>query len=86
LVQSHRHSVWRHLYPLPDESRLSALIKVDRTGLLVCGGLIWLPQAILLPIRGYPIPAAAAVLLIILYVFGLRPARTKRSFLGESDD
>ncbi|GGD49553.1 ABC transporter permease [Paenibacillus nasutitermitis] len=86
LVQSHRHSVWRHLYPLPDDSRLSALLKVDRIALFVCGALVWLPQAILLPLRGYPIPAAAAALLIALYALGLRPSRIKRSYMGESEE
>ncbi|MFC5648106.1 ABC transporter permease [Paenibacillus solisilvae] len=86
LVQSHRHSVWRHVYPLPDRSRLSALLKVDRTASLLLTVILWLPHAILLTAQGDMVQAAAAILLSLVYVLGLRPRRIKRYFSSGADD
>ena len=86
LVQSHRHSVWRHVYPLPDSTRLAAIVKVDRMASLACGAALWLPQAIWLPGQGGAVPAFAAAAIIVLYALAVRPSRLKRRFKGESDD
>lgn len=86
LAQSHRHSVWRHVYPLPDQSRLGALLKVDRVASLLCLLILWLPQAITLIVQGYAAQAVAAILASLLYVFAIRPKRLKRHFSSGSDD
>jgi ABC-2 type transport system permease protein len=80
LAQSHRHSVWRHVYPLPDSSRLAALIRIDRAASLICGAALWLPHALLLPVRGAAAPAVVAAGLIAFYVLAIRPGRLKRSY------
>lgn len=86
LVQSHRHSVWRHVYPLPDKSRLAALLRIDRTAMLLCISALWLPAIILLPGQGFAIPAAAAALLAVGYVTVIRPIGLKRNFTHSDDD
>ncbi|WP_219838517.1 ABC transporter permease [Paenibacillus sp. R14(2021)] len=86
LAQSHRHSVWRLVYPLPDVTRHDAVLRVDRVASLICAIVIWLPHGILLPSRGALVPALAALVLAILYVLVLRPARVKRLLSFDEDD
>ena len=86
LAQSHRHSVWRHVYPLPDQSRLIALLKVDRTASLLCTVILWLPHAILLTAQGDVAQAAVAILSSLLYVLAIRPRRLKRLFSSDADN
>ena len=86
LSQSHRHSVWRHVYPLPDQSRLIALLKVDRTASLLCTSILWLPHAILLTAQGDVAQAAVAILSSLLYVLAIRPRRLKRLFSSDADN
>ncbi|MBW7474489.1 ABC transporter permease [Paenibacillus oenotherae] len=86
LVQSHRHSVWRHVYPLPDKARLSALLRIDRIASLICISVLWLPQIILLPGQGLLAPAVTAALLGLGYIFVIRPVGLKRNFARTDDD
>ena len=86
LAQTHRNSVWRHVYPLPDQSRLSALLQVDRIASLLCTAILWLPHAILLTAHGFIVQAVAAILLSLVYVLAIRPRRLKRLFSSDSDD
>ncbi|BBH24978.1 protein EcsB [Paenibacillus baekrokdamisoli] len=86
LAQAHRHSVWRHVYPLPDQSRLSALLKVDRVASLLSTAILWLPHAILLTVQGYMAQAVVAILSSLVYVLAIRPRRLKRLFSIDPDD
>ncbi|CAH1221635.1 hypothetical protein PAECIP111893_04749 [Paenibacillus plantiphilus] len=86
LVQSHRHSVWRHVYPLPDNSRLASLLRIDRTAMLLCASILWLPLIILLPGPGFMTSAAAAALLGLGYIVVIRPIGLKRNFTDSDDD
>ncbi|WP_308635593.1 ABC transporter permease [Paenibacillus silvisoli] len=86
LAQAHRHTVWRHVYPLPEQSRHAAVLRVDRAASLVSAVLIWLPQGLLLPPQGYVAQAAASLVLALLYVLAVRPGRVKRKLAGDPDD
>ncbi|QHW33378.1 ABC transporter permease [Paenibacillus rhizovicinus] len=86
LAQSHRHSVWRLVYPLPEKTRHDAVLLVDRFASLICAVLIWLPQGIWLPGHGELAPALAALALSVLYVLALRPSRVRKKLLFDPDD
>lgn len=86
LAQSHRHSVWRLVYPLPEQTRHDAVLRVDRIASLVCASLIWLPHGILLPGHGELVPALASLVLSILYVLTLRPSRVRKKLRFDPDD
>ncbi|MBM7566750.1 ABC transporter permease [Paenibacillus sacheonensis] len=86
LAHSHRHSVWRLVYPLPEQTRRDAVLRVDRITALLCAFAIWLPHGILLPGQGMTVPALAALALSVLYVLALRPARMKKLLTFDPDD
>lgn len=86
LRMTHRHTVWRHLYPLPDSKRDTSLVKVDRAALLICVLLLWLPLGIPLIVNGYALPAAVAVIAAVVYAVFIRPSNIKRKLKREADD
>ncbi|NBD26560.1 ABC transporter permease [Paenibacillus glycinis] len=86
LAQSHKHSVWRLVYPLPEQTRHDAVLRVDRIAALICAVLIWLPHGILLPRKGDLVPALIALALSLLYVLVLRQARMKRLLKFDPED
>lgn len=86
LRQIHSFSVWRHVYPMPDSQRTKSILLVDRWALIIVAVLIWLPAGLTLLLTGYSMPAAAALILILLYVFFIRPSRLKRKIISESDE
>ncbi|SFJ02865.1 ABC-2 type transport system permease protein [Paenibacillus sp. UNC496MF] len=86
LAQSHKHSVWRLVYPLPDRTRHDAVLRVDRVASLICAVLIWLPHGILLPGRDGLAPALAALAVALVYVLALRPRRIRKLLTFDPDD
>lgn len=86
LAQSHRHSVWRLVYPLPERTRHDAVLRVDRAASLLIVLLLWLPHAILLPGQGDLVPALTALAASLLYVLALRRSRMKKKLLFDPDD
>jgi len=86
LTQSHRHSVWRHVYPLPEQSRLQAVLLVDKAASLVCAAALWLPLLLLLPQQGYFLAAGTAAVLGGIYIVLIRPKGLKRKFTADIDD
>ncbi|WP_165822345.1 ABC transporter permease [Paenibacillus montanisoli] len=86
LAQAHRHSVWRHVYPLPEQIRHDAVLRVDRAAALACAVIIWLPQGLLLPPQGYMVQAAASLGLSLLYVLIVRPGRVRRKLAVDPDE
>lgn len=81
----HRHSVWKHVYPLPDQQRARQYAKVDRMALLAIAALLWLPLGVPLLIRGLYVPAAAAAIGALAYL-AIRPARLRAKLQKEEDD
>ncbi|REE86243.1 ABC-2 type transport system permease protein [Paenibacillus taihuensis] len=86
LAQAHRHSVWRHVYPLPEETRQSAVLRVDRRASLLCALVIWLPQCIWLVPQGYALQAVAALAVALIYVLALRPKSVKRKMSADPEE
>ncbi|MFB9330265.1 ABC transporter permease [Paenibacillus aurantiacus] len=78
LTQSHRHSVWRHVYPLPETQRVSAVVRVDRFAFLIAAALLFVPHAILLPTLGQTVQALLALAVGLAFILLLRPARIRR--------
>ncbi|MFD0588396.1 ABC transporter permease [Paenibacillus sp. GCM10027627] len=81
----HRHSVWKHVYPLPDDEQTEQLLKVDKTAFTAGLLLLWLPSAIPLLIGGIVVPPLAALALAAAYAF-IRPARLRKKILKEAED
>ncbi|UVI28675.1 ABC transporter permease [Paenibacillus spongiae] len=86
LTQSHRYSVWRHVYPLPEQSRLQAVLRVDRVASLVCAAVLWLPLILLLPRQGYIAAAITGALLGVVYILWMRPGGLKRKFTADLEE
>ncbi|WP_164545727.1 ABC transporter permease [Paenibacillus albus] len=86
LAQAHRHSVWRHVYPLPEATRQAAVLRVDRRASLLCALIIWLPQGIWLLPKGYTVQAGASLVIALLYVLVLRPASVKKKMSADPEE
>ncbi|WP_274652597.1 ABC transporter permease [Paenibacillus humicola] len=86
LAGAHRHSVWRHVYPLQETYRQAALLAIDRIAMLACALVLWVPHALLLPARGAGLPAWIAGLIAAIYILVARPARLKRTFTAMDDE
>ncbi|QAY66613.1 ABC transporter permease [Paenibacillus protaetiae] len=82
----HRHSVWRHVYPLPDSKRQISLIRVDRAVFFICACLLWLPAGIPLLVHGLAVPAAAAFIAAAAYIGLLRPGNVQRKLKREAEE
>ncbi|TYP69817.1 ABC transporter permease [Paenibacillus methanolicus] len=78
LTQSHRHSVWRHVYPLPESQRVSAVVRVDRFAFMIAAALLFVPHAIGLPAQGQTAQALVALAVGLAFILLVRPARIKR--------
>lgn len=81
----HRHSVWKHVYPLPEAQRMRQYVQVDRVAMLVCALLLWLFVAVPLAISGVYVPSLVAAVLVLLYI-AIRPARLSKKLMKEEDD
>lgn len=86
LRHTHRYSVWRHVYPLPDSQRMDSLVIVDRWALLIVSIVMWLPSGIMLIWQGLLVPAMFALLVAFLYIWSVRPGRMKRSLKSDADE
>lgn len=86
LARAHRHSVWRHVYPLPEETRQAAVLRVDRRASLLCALVIWLPQVIWLVPQGYALQAGIALAVALVYVLLLRPASVKKKMSADPEE
>lgn len=81
----HRHTVWRHVYPLPAADRIRSLLAVDRAAMVAASVMLWLPAAfVLLPQKLFA-QAFAPLALAELYILLIRPGRLKRKIAVESD-
>lgn len=85
LLQSHRHSVWRHIYPLPQQQHNEAFKQVIVTTLLLVAGALCLPLVFLLP-HGIVWPPIAAAALSFSYVLLRLPRQLLRKIDAELDD
>lgn len=85
LRQVHRHSVWKHVYPLTDSQRIGQYTKVDRMALTVIAVLLAFPLALPLLIQGYYAPVAATAAAMLAYI-AIRPSRIKKKLRKEEDD
>lgn len=81
----HRHSVWKHVYPLPDTQQQEQLLRVDRAALLVGLLLLWLPAALPLIAAGIYPPPAIMLVAAIAYA-STRPARLRKKLRVEADE
>ncbi|MCM3746844.1 ABC transporter permease [Paenibacillus pasadenensis] len=85
LVSWHRHTVWRHVYPLPELERLRSAAVVDRFVLAVIAVLLWLSGCLPLLLDGALLPAVLAGAGMLVYVL-MRPRRMLRKQLMEEED
>ncbi|MDQ0061172.1 ABC transporter permease [Paenibacillus harenae] len=85
LRQVHRHSVWKHVYPLPDSQRIQHYTKVDRMALIVVAAWLALPLALPLLMQGYYTPVVATAACVLAYI-AIRPSRIRKKLRKEEDD
>ncbi|WP_036586206.1 ABC transporter permease, partial [Paenibacillus darwinianus] len=83
LSQAHRHSVWRHVYPLPESQREASLLAVVRWVLAGSSLLVWLSVAATLAPAGKYAQVGAALLAYPVYALLLRPGSFKRKLAKE---
>ncbi|MBD2848169.1 ABC transporter permease [Paenibacillus sp. IB182496] len=87
LRQAHRHSIWRHLYPLPERGREQALLLLARLATGAGALLMWLPMGAALTLRhGLAAPAGAALLLAAAYVLLLHPRRLRAAIRRDEEE
>ncbi|WP_164775452.1 ABC transporter permease [Paenibacillus glycanilyticus] len=86
LRHSHRYSVWRHVYPLPEAKRMDSLILVDRWAFATVSFLMWLPAAIMLLVQGLIVPAIVALLAAYAQILFLRPGRLRRKLVEDAEE
>ncbi|GGF98944.1 ABC transporter permease [Paenibacillus abyssi] len=86
LHQVHRHSVWRHIYPLPEQRHDGSLVRVVVTASAICGGIIWLPLALTSGSPDQYAPALTALIVYLGYVFWMLPARLRRKLTSGLED
>ncbi|WP_270169636.1 ABC transporter permease [Paenibacillus sp. SYP-B4298] len=85
LLQSHRHSVWRHIYPLPQQQHNDAFKQVVVTTLLICAVALCLPLIWLLA-SGIIWPLIIAVVVSFGYVLLRLPRQLLRKIDAELED
>lgn len=81
----HRHSVWKHVYPLPDAQQHEQLMRVDRSALWCGLLLLWLPAALPLLAAGIYQPPALMLIAALGYTL-TRPARLRKKLKAEADE
>ncbi|WP_169086978.1 ABC transporter permease [Paenibacillus sp. PL91] len=81
----HRHTVWKHVYPLPETQRTQQYLKVDRTAMLFCTALLWLFVALPLLFSGVYVPALVAAGLALVYL-AIRPSRLRKKLSMDEDE
>lgn len=81
----HRHSVWKHVYPLPDAQQHEQLLRVDRAALLTGLLLLWLPAAVPLIAAGVYLPPIVMLVAALAYA-ATRPARLRKKLRVEADE
>jgi ABC-2 type transport system permease protein len=86
LSRVHTHSVWRHVYPLPDSRHAGSVIAVVRAAHTVSALLVWLPAAVTLCLGGAYIAAGTLLALNLWYTLQLRPGRMKRTLAKDLED
>ncbi|MFD0712437.1 ABC transporter permease [Paenibacillus sp. GCM10027626] len=86
LTQAHRYSVWRHVYPLPEQSRLAAVLRIDRFAILVSAAILWLPQLFYVAAQANKAAVFISAALAIVYIVFRRPAVIKRKFAIDYED
>ncbi|MFD0961432.1 ABC transporter permease [Paenibacillus chungangensis] len=86
LRHSHRYTVWKQIYPLPERQHMDGVMSVDRWASLTGVILLWLPCGITLFIRDLALPAVAALAAALLYVGVWRPSRLRGRMEKELDE
>ncbi|MBD2872011.1 ABC transporter permease [Paenibacillus arenilitoris] len=81
----HRHSIWKHVYPLPDKRRIEQYLKVDRVVVTVCAIVAWLFAAIPLAMASIYAPSISAAAGAGVYI-ALRPSRMRRRLLLDEEE
>ncbi len=83
LRHAHRYSVWRHVYPLPDQARMQGVRKIVRVA--HAASALCIASAAALPLlgAGLAVPAAAAWAGAALYALLLAPASLRRRLQRE---
>ncbi|AJY73620.1 ABC transporter permease [Paenibacillus beijingensis] len=83
---THRFSVWRHVYPLPEERRNRSLLAVDRAANAALAVPLLLALTMPLMAAGHLAPAAAGVGATAAYLLLLRPARLRRKLSADQEE
>ncbi|RJE91131.1 ABC transporter permease [Paenibacillus sp. 1011MAR3C5] len=81
----HRYSVWKHVYPLPDDKQTDQLIQVDRVALAAGLLLLWLPAALPLLLTGIVTPPVVMLIGALAYL-AVRPMRLRRKIRSDADE
>jgi ABC-2 type transport system permease protein len=86
LRHAHRYSVWRHVYPLPDQMRMQGMRKIVRIAHATSALCIASAAAVPLLSAGLAVPAAAAWAGAALYALLLAPASLHRRLQREETE
>ncbi|MCU6710267.1 ABC transporter permease [Paenibacillus sp. J5C_2022] len=86
LRHSHRYTVWKQIYPLPERQHMDGVMSVDRWASLTGAILLWLPCGITLFLQGIALPAVAALAGVLLYAGMWRPSRLRVRMEKELDE
>ncbi|REK75830.1 ABC transporter permease [Paenibacillus paeoniae] len=81
----HRYSVWKHVYPLPDDKQTEQLIQVDRLALAAGLLLLWVPAAVPLLLKGIIAPPVVMLVGALAYL-AIRPMRLRRKIKSDADE
>ncbi|MDF2838068.1 MAG: transporter EcsB, partial [Paenibacillus sp.] len=81
-----RYTVWKNIYPLPQDGQREQYAKLDRAALLTALSLLWLPAGLPLLIQGvYAAPLCMAGAMLI-YVIAIRPGRMRKKLMLDEDE
>ncbi|MGI2295439.1 ABC transporter permease [Paenibacillus sp. GXUN7292] len=77
LMQLHKESVWKHVYPLSEKDRVKQFITVDRFVLLISAVWLCVVQAVPLMLQGLYTPVIVSAVFSVLYM-AWRPKRIEK--------
>jgi ABC-2 type transport system permease protein len=80
-----KYTVWKSIYPLPENGRIGQYLKVDAAALATGFILLWLAAAVPLLLQGVFAPPAVAAALLLLFVWR-RPKALRRKLLLEEEE
>ncbi|MHA7964346.1 ABC transporter permease [Paenibacillus sp. CAU 1782] len=80
-----KYTVWKSIYPLPENGRIGQYLKVDAAALAAGLVLLWLSAALPLLFQGIFVPPVAAAVLLLLFCWR-RPKSLRKKLLSEEEE